>query len=148
MPSCSSRRCSFRSASNFSDCWRYLASSGVSGSASVTTTATAATGVGSAALTAAVGTLAAANYSFTTFVDGTLTIYQSNNRSDLTALVNGGAPIAASDNMFVTTLAHVAGGNGTQILVPILAPFVNFVLQNIDAGAAVSVLRLHIEATE
>jgi large repetitive protein len=51
-----------------------LGTSGVTGAASVTTTATNASGVGSATLTAAIGTLGSANYTFATFTDGTLTI--------------------------------------------------------------------------
>jgi hypothetical protein len=51
-----------------------LGTSGVTGAASVTTTATALTGVGSATLTAAVGNLVSANYAFTTFATGALTI--------------------------------------------------------------------------
>ena len=50
-----------------------LASSGVTGSASVSTTATETTGVGSVAITPTIGTLAAANYSFN-FINGALSI--------------------------------------------------------------------------
>src|SRR5919201_3203055 len=49
-----------------------LATSGVTGSPSLTTSAAAASPVGSYTITAAVGTLASTNYSFT-FVNGTLT---------------------------------------------------------------------------
>ncbi len=51
-----------------------LGTSGVTGAASVTTTATALTGVGSATLTVAIGNLVSANYAFTTFATGALTI--------------------------------------------------------------------------
>ncbi len=51
-----------------------LASSGVSGEGSATSTATTTTGAGTAVITAGVGTLAASNYDFSTLVDGTLTI--------------------------------------------------------------------------
>ena len=51
-----------------------LATSGVTGSASCTTTATAATAPGTYPITCTRGTLAAANYRFATFVAGTLTI--------------------------------------------------------------------------
>jgi hypothetical protein len=52
-----------------------LATSGVTGSASLSTTATVASPVpGPFPITAAIGTLAAGNYSFTTFVSGNLTI--------------------------------------------------------------------------
>src|SRR5205085_700669 len=51
-----------------------LGSSGVSGSAALSTTATAASPVSTYPITAAVGTLAASNYDFTTFLSGTLTV--------------------------------------------------------------------------
>lgn len=50
-----------------------LVTAGVSGTAALSTTATATTGVGTAYIVAALGDLAAANYDFT-FVDGKLTI--------------------------------------------------------------------------
>ncbi|MBI2829297.1 MAG: MBG-2 domain-containing protein, partial [Acidobacteria bacterium] len=50
-----------------------LAGSGVTGAPSLTTTATETSAVGEYPITAAIGTLAAANYDFT-FVDGTLTV--------------------------------------------------------------------------
>ena len=49
-------------------------SSVVSGSGAPSTTATAASPVGSYTITVAQGTLAAANYDFTTFTPGTLTV--------------------------------------------------------------------------
>ncbi len=51
-----------------------LATSGVSGAASCSTTATAASPAGSYPITCVVGSLAAANYSFGPFVAGTLTV--------------------------------------------------------------------------
>src|SRR5439155_4544078 len=50
-----------------------LATSGVTGSPSLTTTATPTSAPGTFAITAAIGTLASANYSFT-FANGTLTV--------------------------------------------------------------------------
>jgi hypothetical protein len=50
-----------------------LATSGVTGSPSLTTVATPTSAVGNYTITAALGTLAAANYTFV-FVDGTLTV--------------------------------------------------------------------------
>jgi len=50
-----------------------LATSGVTGAPSLTTTATPASAMGGYPIVAAVGTLAATNYSFT-FVNGTLTV--------------------------------------------------------------------------
>jgi hypothetical protein len=54
-----------------------LATSGVTGAASVTTTATVATPEGTAVITAGVGTLAASNYEFNPWIDGTLTIHKA-----------------------------------------------------------------------
>ncbi|NBT93208.1 MAG: hypothetical protein EBT37_11665, partial [Betaproteobacteria bacterium] len=51
-----------------------LATSGVSGVASSSTSATQTSGVGSYAITAGIGSLTASNYDFTNFVDGTLNI--------------------------------------------------------------------------
>jgi hypothetical protein len=53
-----------------------LATSGVSGAGTATTTANATTGAGTAAITSSVGTLTATNYDFTNLVNGTLTINQ------------------------------------------------------------------------
>ena len=53
-----------------------LTTSGVSGSGAASTAANATTGIGSATITAAAGTLAASNYDFTNLVNGTLTINQ------------------------------------------------------------------------
>ena len=50
-----------------------MATSGVTGAPSLTTTATAASAVGTYAITAAQGSLASSNYTFT-FVNGTLTV--------------------------------------------------------------------------
>ncbi len=49
----------------------------VSGTPSLTSTATTSSSVGSYPITAALGTLSAANYTFSTFVNGTLTITQA-----------------------------------------------------------------------
>jgi hypothetical protein len=51
-----------------------LSNSGVGGAPSLTTTATVTSPPGDYLITAAIGTLTATNYSFTTFVEGTLTI--------------------------------------------------------------------------
>src|SRR5207247_11095938 len=53
-----------------------LATSGVTGSPSLTTTATPTSVPGTFAITAAIGTLASANYSFT-FTNGTLTVIKA-----------------------------------------------------------------------
>ncbi|MBS0631129.1 MAG: putative Ig domain-containing protein [Verrucomicrobia bacterium] len=51
-----------------------LATSGITGAAAVTTTATTSSDIGTYPITAAVGTLAAPNYRFGTFNDGVLTV--------------------------------------------------------------------------
>lgn len=51
-----------------------LATSGVTGSAGLTTAATPASGIGAYPITSGLGTLASSNYEFASFVNGTLTI--------------------------------------------------------------------------
>jgi hypothetical protein len=55
-----------------------LGTSGVSGAGAASTTATALTGAGTATITPSLGTLAASNYDFTNWVNGTLTINKAN----------------------------------------------------------------------
>jgi filamentous hemagglutinin family protein len=55
-----------------------LGTSGVIGAGAASTTATVLTGAGTATITASVGTLAANNYDFTAFNNGTLTINKAN----------------------------------------------------------------------
>jgi hypothetical protein len=62
-----------------------LATSGVTGSASCTTTATASSPAGTYAITCTQGSLASANYSFGTFTAGTLTIAPAASSSCTTA---------------------------------------------------------------
>jgi filamentous hemagglutinin family protein len=78
-----------------------LATSGVTGTGLATTTATVSTDAGTAAITAAAGTLAASNYAFTNLVDGTLTI----------------RPISALNNTEVSTLigSQLASLSGAQV---------------------------------
>jgi alpha-tubulin suppressor-like RCC1 family protein len=75
-----------------------LVTSGVTGSASLTTTAVTTSPPGSYAITAAAGTLAAANYTFS-FVDGTLTIVKASQAITFNALANktyGDPPFAVT----------------------------------------------------
>jgi len=77
-----------------------LATSGVTGTASVTTAATALTGVGSATLTAAVGNLVSANYAFA-YTDGALTI----TKAPLTVTANPASRVyGAANPTFTATL--------------------------------------------
>ena len=77
------------------------ATSGVTGAGLATTNATTMTTAGSVAIVASIGTLAASNYAFTHFVDGTLTI----------------RPIAVLNNNEVATLigSQLANLTGTQV---------------------------------
>ena len=77
------------------------ATSGVTGTGLATTTATDLTVAGTVPIVASVGTLTAANYAFTKFVDGTLTI----------------KPISAMNNTEVTTLigAQLSNLTGSQV---------------------------------
>ena len=113
-----------------------LATSGITGAAAVTTAATTSTSVGSATLTATVGSLVSANYAFTTFTDGALTItkapltitadpqtktYGAANPA-LTATISGfvnGESLATSGitgAAAVTTTATAATGVGTPAI--------------------------------
>ena len=103
-----------------------LGTSGVSGAGAASTTATALTGAGTVTITPSLGTLAASNYDFTNWVNGTLTINKANatvtasSRSvtytglaqsasgfTATGLVNGEAPT-------VLTGVTTSGGTGTN----------------------------------
>ena len=73
----------------------------VTGAASLTTTATAASAVGSYAITAAAGTLAASNYSFT-FAPGTLTV----GKAALTVRANNASRVyGAANPVFTDTIS-------------------------------------------
>ncbi|MCX6942172.1 MAG: Ig-like domain-containing protein [Verrucomicrobia bacterium] len=90
-----------------------LDTSGVTGTASVTTTAT---NVGSAALTAAVGTLVSANYAFT-FTNGVLTISQANAAVALSNLAQtyNGAPRPVSVTTSPTGLSVAVTYDGNSV---------------------------------
>src|SRR5213076_418890 len=78
-----------------------LATSGVTGSPSLTTTATSSSAPGTFAITAAVGTLASANYSFT-FANGTLTI----DKATLTVMAdNASRGYGDANPMFMASFA-------------------------------------------
>ena len=76
-----------------------LSSSGVTGAGSATTTAVPTTNVGTAAITAASGTLAASNYDFTTLTDGTLTI----DKAHLTVTADNQSRLYGAANPTLTT---------------------------------------------
>ena len=90
-----------------------LVTSGVTGTASVTTTATALTGVGSATLTAAVGNLVSANYAFATFTDGALTI----TKAPLTVTpVAASRPFGQANPGFAVAYQGLATGDTAAVL--------------------------------
>ena len=90
-----------------------LGTSGVTGAASVTTTATALTGVGSATLTAAVGNLVSANYAFTTYTDGALTI----TKAPLTVTADAKTKIYGAANPALTaTITGFKNSETTAVL--------------------------------
>ena len=88
-------------------------SSAVSGSPSLTTTATSTSAVGTYPITASVGTLAAANYSFT-FVAGTLTVTQAS-----TTITCSPVAITYGTSLSLTQLNCTSGGvTGNFVLTP------------------------------
>ena len=91
----------------------------VSGAAAVTTTATTASAVGAYAITPAVGTLAAANYSFASFVNGTLTV----SKAPLTATANNQTKTYGSANPALTMAftGFVNGDTSSSITTPGIA---------------------------
>lgn len=101
-----------------------LATSGVAGSPSLTTTATAATNVGSASIVAAAGSLTASNYSFS-FVNGTLTITQAT----LSVVVDDQSKVYGEANPTLTgTVSGVKNGDN------ITASYSTTATQFSDAG--------------
>ena len=84
-----------------------VVSAGVTGNASVTTTATATSNVGTYATVTTVGTLAAANYSFNTLVNGSLAITPAN----LTITANSATRLyGAADPSFSGTVSGFVNG--------------------------------------
>ncbi|HWW23083.1 MAG TPA: Ig-like domain repeat protein [Edaphobacter sp.] len=82
----------------------------VSGSASLTTTATASSAVGTYTIAAAQGTLSAANYTFT-FVNGTLTVIAT--ASSSTTLSVNPATVMYGDPAVLTAIVAPSGSTGT-----------------------------------
>ena len=78
---------------------------GISGSASLSNSATGQTGVGSTSIVAGQGTLAATNYDFTTFHNGTLTI----NRRPITVTANNQSRVYGDANPTVGAVALSSG---------------------------------------
>ena len=134
----------------------------VSGSPSLTTTATTSSSVGSYTITAAQGTLAAANYNFT-FVNGALTIttaaltIKANNASrtygaanpSFTGTVTGAVNGDTFTESFSTT-ATSASPVGTYAIVPSVtgANLANYTLTTINGTLTITHATLTIEAND
>ena len=86
-----------------------LASSGVSGAASLSTSATQASGVGSYTISAGIGSLSASNYDFSNFVDGALSI----SKASLTVRANNASKTYGDANptLSATLSGFVNGEN-------------------------------------
>lgn len=124
-----------------------LATSGVTGAPALATIATAASPVGTYPITVAPGTLAAANYTFSTFVAGTLTIVPATPTWSVTTSPNpsfsgelvtiqialSGAPGAAPPAGTVTIAgvgsSTLAGGSATIATAPLAVGTTMFELQ-------------------
>jgi alpha-tubulin suppressor-like RCC1 family protein len=128
-----------------------LATSAVMGSPSLTTTAIASSPVGSYAITAALGTLAASNYSFT-FVDGTLSIQYATSgvcgggdghtirppiRADNTGVFKHGSTVPAK--------FRVCDANGVSIGTP--GVVASFRLIRVVSGTVVNVVDEAVDST-
>ena len=85
-------------------------SSVVNGAASLTTTATTSSVVGSYPITAAQGNLSAANYTFT-FVNNTLTVTKDGTTGVVVSSLNPSTP--GQSVTFTVTVAAIAPGSGT-----------------------------------
>ena len=96
-------------------------SSVVSGAASLTTTATAASSVGAYLITVGVGTLSAANYDFPNFVNGTLTVGKAHLTvtADAKSMLYGAAPPT-----FSATITGFVNGDNSSVIsgTPSLTP--------------------------
>jgi hypothetical protein len=84
-----------------------LATSGVTGSASCTTTATTFSPGGGYPITCTVGSLSAANYTFTTFVPGTLTVTYTG--ACISGTATGPLTVAAGQAVCIGPNANVTG---------------------------------------
>ncbi len=106
------------------------ATAGITGSAALNTTATTKSPAGTYAITVGLGTLKAANYAFTTFVPGTLTITYGVSSLLPTLTVKSGTPllflielinIAATNLSAMTLLANAGHNNISAASIPVTA---------------------------
>ena len=133
-----------------------LLTSGVSGSASFTTTATTLSAPGTYPITPSVGTLTANNYDFTTFVNGTLTVYESGligldrvsiggNKASVDSFDSGvGFPVSQGNNAIIFSNGTITV-SGSKIGGSLLSAAGNVTLQpgtnvsgNVSAGGTIA----------
>nr|WP_238342585.1 MBG domain-containing protein [Polaromonas vacuolata] len=115
------------------------AATAVSGTGSAVTTALSTTNVGNVSITAGIGTLAATNYDFTNFVDGTLTI----NKAHLTVTADNQSRLYGQANPSLTTTVSgfvnsenaASATSGTGSAVTTASSTTNVGNVNISAGA-------------
>jgi hypothetical protein len=138
-------------------------SNAVSGTASLTSTATAASGVGSYTIAAAQGTLAAANYAFA-FSDGTLTVtpapltvtaadaykvYGQANPAfavSYSGFVNGDGPGSLGSTLSFTTPASAASPVGSYAITPAGLTSTNYAITFADGTLTVTRALLTVAA--
>ncbi|MDB5911145.1 MAG: hypothetical protein JWP34_5262 [Massilia sp.] len=143
-----------------------LGTSGVAGSAAVTTTATASSAVGSYLITAAPGTLSAANYDFTTFNPGTLSvttvalsvtadnatkIYGDSNptfTASYSGFVNGDTSSSLGGTLAFSTSATNASPVGNYAVTPSGLTSSNYTITFTDGTLAVTKAHLTVTAND
>jgi D-arabinose 5-phosphate isomerase GutQ len=104
-----------------------LGTSGVTGSANCTTTATTGSAAGTYPITCTLGTLTATNYSFGPFVAGTMTVTSSNTPPTITNIANqstnedtatGAIPFTVGDAQTAPGSLVVSGSSSNTAVVP------------------------------
>ncbi len=127
----------------------------LSGSASLATAATSASGVGTYTITVGPGTLSAANYEFSNLVNGTLTVYPArltvtaDNKSKVygaadptltytvTGLLNGDAPSVIS-GVTLSTTTGAAATAGTHPIVTTGGAAANYAISDVNGTLTVT----------
>ena len=138
----------------------------VTGAASLTTTATAASPVGTYPITVTAGTLAASNYAFTSFVNGTLTVTKAHLTvtanatsttygslpttlgATITGFVNGDTASVVSGAPSLSTTATAASGIGTYPITVALGTLAaaNYDFPTFKAGT-LTITKAHLTVT-
>ncbi|MEO8677476.1 MAG: MBG domain-containing protein [Vicinamibacterales bacterium] len=111
--------------------------SAVTGAAALSTTATTASPAGTYPITATIGTLAAANYTFT-FVDGTLTVTSSGRPTlGLVKTVNKTTAAIGDTLVYTLTYSNTGPGGATNVVITDAVP-ANTTFQSATGGGTVS----------